>query len=114
MKTENSLESEMTELMLQMSSYDIYKILGPFIEDIVDQQKNIFRKNLKLIWKNRKSYMFKDTGCEFDENTMLIFFNPKKMKSYTLNDFEKILEEIDRETTLIEFTEINQGIRRAP
>ena len=98
MTREEILQKEFVDDMLQWSADKIYNTFGPWLETVVNQQKETLQLKLKTIWRNRKWYAFKDTGEQFDNDTMLIYFDPKKAKKYSLSELETILEKIADET----------------
>lgn len=98
MKTEERFQMEVIEEVLQWSADKIYKTFGPFLETVVNQQKERIQIRLKTIWRNRKWYAFRDTGEQFNNDEMLIYFNPKKIKIYSLSDLETIIDRVEKET----------------
>ena len=98
MTKEENLEREVIDDMLQWPADKIYNTFGPWLETIVNLQKEKLQIRLKTIWRNRRWYAFKETAEQFENDTMLIYFEPKKIKKYTLNDLEKIIEKIENET----------------
>lgn len=98
MTREEQLQKEFVEDMLQWSADKIYNTFGPWLETVVNQQKDKLQLKLKTIWRNRKWYAFNDTGEQFDNETMLVYFDPKKTKKYSLSELETILEKIEDET----------------
>lgn len=81
MTREEELERQVIDDILQWPSYKFYETFGPWIETVVNQQKNRLQLKLKTIWRNRKWYAFRDTGEQFEADCMLIYFDPKKVKS---------------------------------
>lgn len=98
MTREELLKNEFIDDMLQWPTEKFYKTFGPWLETIVNEQKSRLQLKLKTIWRNRKWYAFRDTGEQFDANTMFIYFNPKKIKNYSLNDLETIIDKLECET----------------
>lgn len=98
MTREELLRREFIDDIKNWSSDKIYNTFGPLLETVVNQQKDKFQLNLKTIWRNRKWYVFKDTAEQFDNETMLLYFDPKKVKKYSLKELETILEKIEDET----------------
>ena len=94
------LELEIIDDMLSWSSDQLYKTFGSRLEVVVEDQKEKMRANLKRIWKVRKLHEFRDTGDSFSDDTMLIYFDPKKIGKYTLQEMETITEKIENETIL--------------
>lgn len=98
MNREEIIEREVINDMLQWPADKIYNTFGPWLETIVNHQKERLQLKLKTIWRNRKWYAFKDTGEQFGNDTMLIYFDIKKAKKYSLAELESILEKLDEET----------------
>lgn len=98
MTREELIEREVINDMLQWSSLKIYKTFGPWLETIVNQEKERLQLKLKTIWRNRKWYAFRDTGQQFENDTMMIYFEPKNVKKYSLSILETIIEKIEDET----------------
>ena len=98
MTREEILQRELLDDMFQWSSEKFYDTFGSILETIVIKQKEKLQLKLKTIWKNRKWYAFRDTGEQFDRNTMLIYFDIKKIKTYSLTDFEFIINKLNNET----------------
>lgn len=98
MTREELLEKEVIDDMLQWPAEKFYNTFGPWLESVVNQQKERLQLKLKTIWRNRKWFAFKDTGEQFEDDTMLIYFDPKKYKNYSLSELETILEKIENET----------------
>ena len=98
MTREEQLQKEFLEDILQWPADKIYETFGPWLEWVVNQQKERIHLKLKTIWRNRKWYAFKDTGEQFDDDAMLLYFNPKKIKSYSLSDLESVIEKLSYET----------------
>lgn len=98
MTREELLEKEFIDDMLQWPAEKVYNTFGPWLESVVNQQKERLQLKLKTIWRNRKWFAFKDTGEQFENDTMLIYFDPKKYKNYSLSELETILEKIEDET----------------
>lgn len=94
------LDKQIIDEMLQLEPDKLYTIFGPWLEIVVEDQKSKKREKLKKIWKRRVSYKFKDTDENFETDTMQIYFDPKKIKKYTLNELDNILEWIENETIL--------------
>lgn len=98
MTREELLEREVINDMLNWSADKIYGTFGPWLETVVNEQKSRLKLKLKTIWRNRKWYAFRDTGEQFEDDTMLLYFNPKKTRSYSLRDLETILDKLENET----------------
>lgn len=98
MTREEALEKEVIDDMLHWSAEKIYNTFGPWLETVVNQQKDRLQLKLKTIWRNRKWYAFRDTGEQFENDTMLVYFDPKKSNKYSLSELETILEKIEDET----------------
>lgn len=99
MTREELVEREFIGDMLNWSSEKFYKTFGPRLETIVIRQREILQLKLKTIWRNRKWYAFRDTGQQFDtDDAMLVYFNPKKIKHYSLHDLESIIDKLENET----------------
>jgi len=98
MSREELLQREFIDDMLQWSAEKIYNTFGPWLETVVNQQKERLQLKLKTIWRNRKWYAFRDTGDQFENDTMLLYFEPKKVKKYSLSELETILEKLEYET----------------
>lgn len=98
MTREEILERELIDDMLQWSSEKFYATFGPWLETVVNQQKERLQLKLKTIWRNRKWYECRYTGEKLDNESWLLFFDPKKLKKYSLSELEKILEKIEEET----------------
>lgn len=99
-KYSGKFEFEIIDDMLQWEPDKFYKMFGPWLEVVVEDQKEKMRANLKRIWKFRKLYSFRDTGDGFSDSTMLLYFDPKKIGKYTLHEMEAIIEKIENETIL--------------
>ena len=99
-KYSGKFEFEIIDDMLQWEPDKFYKMFGPWLEVVVDDQKEKMRANLKRIWKFRKLYSFRDTGDSFSDSAMLLYFDPKKIGKYTLHEMEAITEKIENETIL--------------
>src|SRR5690606_19938300 len=95
---EELIEKEVINDIMQWSSDKFYNTFGPWLETVVVREKEKLQLKLKTIWRNRKWYAFRDTGEQFDTDTMLIYFEPKKITKYSLSDLETILEKIENET----------------
>lgn len=91
-------ESELIDEVLQWSAEKIYDVFGPFLEYVVDNEKAKLQSKLKTIWKSRRWYAFRDTGEQFDADTMQIYFSVKKLKTYSLHELEQIIDKIETET----------------
>jgi hypothetical protein len=91
-------EMETLDEVRQWTAEQIYSAFGPWMETIVNQQKERLQLNLKTIWRNRRWYAFRDTGEQFEEDTMLIYFNPKKISKYSLSDLETIIDKLQNES----------------
>jgi hypothetical protein len=90
---------EFLEDMHSLTNEQILEILGANrLEMIINLKKEELQLKLKTIWRNRKWYCHNDTGEQFDNDTMLYFFNPKLIKKYSLEMMESILDNIDSET----------------
>ncbi|MCO5232867.1 MAG: hypothetical protein M9888_03895 [Chitinophagales bacterium] len=98
MTREQILENEIIDDILQWSSDRFYKTFGAWLETVVVRQKEAYQLKLKTIWRNRKWYAFRDTGEQFENDTMLIYFDSKKIKKYSLSEMESIFEKIEDET----------------
>jgi hypothetical protein len=98
MTREQILQNEFLDDMLQWPAEKIYSYFGPFLETVVIQQKEKLQLKLKTIWRNRKWYAFRDTAEQFDLDTMQIYFEPKKIKHYSLSELESIIDKIQNET----------------
>jgi hypothetical protein len=72
MTREEILQKEIIDDMLQWSSDKMYNTFGSWLETIVIQEKEKLQLKLKTIWRNRKWYAFRDTGEQFDNDTMLL------------------------------------------
>lgn len=94
MTREEILQNELVDDMLQWSSEEMYNTFGSWLETIVIQEKEKLQLKLKTIWKNRKWYAFNDTLEQFDNDTMLLYFDIKKLKKYSLSELETIIEKI--------------------
>lgn len=86
----------------QWSTEKIYDVFGSFLEKVVEDKKEKYRLILKTVWKNRVGYAFRDTGERFDSDTMLYYFNPKKIRKYSLIDMEDIIVRIECEAVLLD------------
>lgn len=98
MTRQEIIEREVIEDMLQWSSDKMYDVFGPWLETIVIRQKEKLQLKLRTIWRNRTWYAFHETGEQFDKDTMLFYFNPRKLKSYSLDELESIIKNIERTT----------------
>ena len=98
MTREEILERELIDDMLQWSSEKFYATFGSWLETVVNQQKERLQLKLKTIWRNRKWYANRETGEHFEDDDMLYFFDPKKVKKYSLSELETILKKIEDET----------------
>jgi hypothetical protein len=97
MTREEQIQQECIEDMLQWSADKFYRTFGYFLEKVVNKQKELYQSKLKSIWRNRKWYAFRDTAEQFDNETMLLYFNPKKIKHYSLYELETIIEKFEDE-----------------
>lgn len=98
MSREEILKKELINDMLQWSADKMYETFGPWLETVINIQKEKLQLKLKTIWRNRRWYAFRDTGEQFGADTMLLYFNQKKIKLYSLSQLESIIEKIERET----------------
>jgi hypothetical protein len=98
MTREEILQKELVDDMLQWSSDKMYNTFGSWLETIVIREKEKLQLKLKTIWRNRKWYAFNDTGEQFDNDTMLLYFDIKKLKKYSLSELETIIAKIADET----------------
>lgn len=98
MTREEIIEKEVIDDILQWTSEKMYKTFGCWLETVVNRQKKCLQLELKTIWKNRKCYSFRDTAEQFETDTMLIYFQPKKISKYSLSELEEIIEKIEFET----------------
>jgi hypothetical protein len=98
MTREEILQKELVDDMLQWSSEKMYNTFGSWLETVVIREKDKLQLKIKTIWKNRKRYAFKDTGDQFDNDTMLLYFDIKKLKKYSLSELETIIDKIEDET----------------
>src|SRR5690606_8008774 len=89
---------EVIDDMLNWPADKLYETFGPWLETVVNQQKDRLQLKLKTIWRNRTWYAFRDTGVQFDSDTMLFYFLPRKIKHYSLSDLETIIEKLEGET----------------
>lgn len=97
MNRQEAILAEFIEELLEYTDEEIYELFGTRLEKIVDEQKGRLRLKLKTIWRLRKHYAFKDTGEQFDDYAMKLFFDPKKIKHYPLDVIECILTRLDHE-----------------
>ena len=98
MTREELIEKEVIDDIMQWSSDKFYNTFGSWIETVVNEQKKRLQLKLKTIWQNRKCYANRETGEYFEDDDMLYFFDPKKVKKYSLSELETILEKIEDET----------------
>jgi hypothetical protein len=98
MTREEILQQECIDDILQWSSEKMYQTFGAWLETVVVSEKEKLQLKLKTIWRNRKWYAHRDTGEQFDNETMSFFFDIKKVKKYSLSEIETILERIENET----------------
>ncbi len=99
MNREEELEREVIDDMLQWPAEKIYNTFGPWLETVVNLQKDRLQLKLKTIWQNRKCYAFRTTGEQIESDTMLLYyFDIKKVKKYSLSEMEKIIDKIENET----------------
>lgn len=96
--SEQQFQREVIEEVMQWSGEKIYSVFGSFLAKVVEDKKEELQRELKVIWKNRCWYSFRDTGEQFESDTMLIYFNPKHIRKYNLSDMEDIIERIENET----------------
>jgi hypothetical protein len=82
----------------ELSNADYYQLLGSRLEDVVEEEKTRLRSKLGLIWRNRKKYVFLDTGETFEKDTMYLYFDPRMIKRYSLPEMESILSKLTNET----------------
>jgi len=97
MTREDILQKEFIDDMRQWSSDKMYNTFGSWLETVVIREKEKLQLKLKTIWRNRKWYAFKDTAQQFDNDAMLLYFDIKKLKKYSLSDLETIIEKIEDE-----------------
>lgn len=102
---EELLHRYFIEDMLQWPRDKFYNTFGAYLETIVNYKKDELQLKLKHIWKNRELFCFKETGERIGEDGILVYFNPKKVKHYSLHELEKILETFDNETYKIYYTD---------
>lgn len=98
MRREEIIERQVIDDIRQWSSDKFYNIFGPWLETVVIRQKEKLQLKLKTIWRNRLWYAFKDNGEQFEDDTMALYFDIKKISKYSLSELETILEKIDDET----------------
>lgn len=91
---------DLIEEIYQWSDEKFYKEFGCWVEVVTIRQKERFQAELQKIWENRKRYKFLETNEPFEDNTMLLFFDPNKIKEYSLHDFETIIDKITYSTTI--------------
>ena len=53
------------------------------------------QKELKIIWKNRHKYHFRDSGEAFDDYVMCMYFGPKLINRYSNADMEAIINRLN-------------------
>ena len=99
-KYSGKFEFEIIDDMLQWEPDKFYKMFGPWLEVVVEDQKAKIRAKLKKIWKDRKLYGFRGMVDSISDDTVLIYFDPKKIGKYTLHEMEAIIEKIENETIL--------------
>jgi hypothetical protein len=98
MTREQQLFEESIEKLKEYSIEDFYNVFGNWLETIVNVKKTTLQERLKRIWSNRTKYAFRDTGEQFDIDTMQFYFESKKIKTYSIAEIEKIIASIDLET----------------
>jgi hypothetical protein len=94
----DKIEMQVIEDMMSWSSQEFYAVFGHRLETVVNETKASLQLKLKTIWRNRIWYAHRETGEQFDAETMLYFFDPKKISKYSLRELEMILEKIEDET----------------
>lgn len=109
MTYEEKFQKEVLDEVLQWSAAKIYSVFGSFIETIVTRKREEMQLKLKTVWRNRMWYAFKDTGTQFEKDTMLLYFCPKKISKYTLSELETIIEKLEAETV---YSNPKKGSRR--
>jgi hypothetical protein len=87
------------EKMHSLTNEEILTIFGcSRLEMIINLEKEKLQLKLKTIWRNRTWYCFKNTLKQFENDTMLLYFNPKLISKYSYDMMESILSKIERET----------------
>lgn len=85
------------ETATEWSNQEIYDVFGVRLERVVAEKKNKLQLKLKAIWANRTWYAFRETGEQFEDDTMSFFFEYKKISKYSCSEMESILEQLDRD-----------------
>lgn len=88
MSIQKQFEDDVIDEVLQWSGEKIYCVFGARLENVVADKKAQLRYQLRVIWKNRLCYVFRDTGTHFDDDTMLLFFSYRQITKYNLIEME--------------------------
>lgn len=91
-------EQEILDHVFKWSNEEIYSFFGARLEDVVLRKKSELQSVLQLAWKNRYNYYFSDTGGNLDDESMLLFFDPKKIKKYSLKELLEAIQKLYAET----------------
>lgn len=94
MNYKEKFEQEVRDEVLSWSSDKIYNVFGHYLETIVMNRKWQLQKELKIIWKNRHKYHFRDSGEAFDDYVMCMYFGPKLINRYSNADMEAIINRL--------------------
>lgn len=97
MNYKEKFEQEVRDEVLSWSSDKIYNVFGHYLETIVMNRKWQLQKELKIIWKNRHKYHFRDSGEAFDDYVMCMYFEPKLINRYSNADMEAIINRLNND-----------------
>lgn len=98
MTREQQLFQESIEILKDYSIEDFYNVFGNWLETVVHVKKTTLQERLKRIWTNRTRYAFRDTGEQFEKDTMQFYFESKKIKKYSIAEIEQIISSIELDT----------------
>jgi hypothetical protein len=98
MTANEKFEIEILKDVSNWSNEKIYSFFGARIEDAFLQEKKKLQALLKKAWENRVKYSFRECGTQLDDNAMLLFFDPKKIKKYKNIEMEEALSKLEYET----------------
>lgn len=98
MTAAEKFEHEILSDVSKWSNDEIYSFFGARLEEVVLSKKSELQSVLQLAWKNKLNYYFSDTGGNLDDESMLLFFDPKKIKKYSLKELLEAIQKLNSET----------------